>query len=111
MIFRVGTRASSVCPRIPAIDLSVPLTELGLNPDDTVEVPADFQQAGWYQLELSPGQTGAAVILGHVDSYRGPAVFSGYGPCVRASRSASAWPAASSLDSSSPRLIRRSPRR
>jgi sortase (surface protein transpeptidase) len=61
--------------RIPAIGLSVPVSELGLNPDDTVEVPTDFAKPGWFELGPSPGQTGSAVILGHVDSYKGPAVF------------------------------------
>ena len=61
--------------RIPAIGLSVPVTELGLNPDQTVEVPTDFQKPGWYRFGTAPGQLGSAVILGHVDSYRGPAVF------------------------------------
>jgi Sortase domain len=61
--------------RIPAIGLAVPLSTLGLNPDRTVEVPTDFRQAGWFRLGPAPGQPGSAVILGHVDSYRGPAVF------------------------------------
>ena len=61
--------------RIPAIDLSVRLTQLALNPDRTVEVPTDFALPGWYRLGPAPGQRGSAVILGHVDSYRGPAVF------------------------------------
>lgn len=61
--------------RVPAIGLSVPLSTLGLNADRTVEVPADFQRAGWFRLGPSPGELGSAVILGHVDSYRGPAVF------------------------------------
>ena len=61
--------------RIPAIGVSVPLSQLGLNPDGTVQVPASFQQPGWYRLGPAPGQPGSAVILGHVDSYLGPAVF------------------------------------
>jgi sortase (surface protein transpeptidase) len=61
--------------RVPAIGLAVPLSGLGLNPDRTVEVPTDFQRAGWFELGPSPGQRGSAVILGHVDSYLGPAVF------------------------------------
>jgi len=60
---------------IPAIGLSDSLTTLGLNADGTVQVPTDIQQAGWYKFGPTPGQTGSAVILGHVDSYRGPAVF------------------------------------
>jgi Sortase domain len=61
--------------RIPAIGLSTSLSTLGLNLDGTVQVPTDIQQAGWYRFGPTPGQTGSAVILGHVDSYRGPAVF------------------------------------
>jgi hypothetical protein len=60
---------------IPAIGLLVTLSELGLNPDGTVQVPTDVQQPGWFHLGPSPGQVGSAVILGHVDSYIGPAVF------------------------------------
>lgn len=60
---------------IPAIGLLVSLSELGLNPDGTVEVPTDVAQPGWFHLGPSPGQAGSAVILGHVDSYLGPGVF------------------------------------
>jgi sortase (surface protein transpeptidase) len=60
---------------IPAIGLAVPLSELGLNPNDTVQVPTSFQEPGWYEYGPSPGQLGSSVILGHVDSYQGPAVF------------------------------------
>jgi sortase (surface protein transpeptidase) len=55
--------------------VAVPVSALGLNPDGTVQVPTDFQEPGWYRLGPSPGQVGSAVILGHVDSYQGPAVF------------------------------------
>jgi Sortase domain len=60
---------------IPAIGLTVPLSELGLNSNDTVQVPTNFQKPGWYEYGPSPGQLGSSVILGHVDSYQGPAVF------------------------------------
>jgi len=60
---------------IPAIGLSAPLSELGLNPNQTVQVPTSFQVPGWYKFGPSPGQIGSSVILGHVDSYQGPAVF------------------------------------
>lgn len=69
------SRSAPVALRIPAINVSVGLSELGLNPDRTVEVPGDFQQPGWFRLGPTPGEVGSAVILGHVDSYRGPAVF------------------------------------
>lgn len=61
---------------IPAIELAgSPLGELGLNTDGTVEVPVDYATAGWFDLGPTPGQVGASVILGHVDSTTGPAVF------------------------------------
>jgi sortase (surface protein transpeptidase) len=61
--------------RIPTIGLSVPLSQLGLNPDGTVQVPVNFQEPGWFRFGPTPGQIGSAVILGHVDSVLGPAVF------------------------------------
>lgn len=62
---------------VPAIGVSTDLLRLGLQEDRTVEVPApsDSEYAGWYRLGTSPGQLGSAVILGHVDSTTGPAVF------------------------------------
>ncbi len=71
----VVERSVPVSLRIPAIGLAVSMSELGLNSDGTVEVPTDFQEPGWFRLGPSPGQVGSAVILGHVDSYQGPAVF------------------------------------
>jgi hypothetical protein len=71
----VVARSQPLTLSIPAIELKVPLSELGLNPDRTVQVPTDFAEPGWYRLGPSPGQLGSAVILGHVDSYLGPAVF------------------------------------
>lgn len=64
---------------IPAIDVATPLVSLGLQDDDTVEVPADPDLAGWYRFGVPPGHQGAAVILGHVDSVDGPAVFARLG--------------------------------
>jgi hypothetical protein len=60
---------------IPAIGVSSPLVRLGLNRDRTMEVPGDFQAAGWFTGGPQPGQLGPAVIAGHVDSRTGPAVF------------------------------------
>jgi sortase (surface protein transpeptidase) len=70
-----ATRSVPVELKIPSIGLAVSLSSLGLNANGTVEVPTDIQQPGWYQLGPTPGQDGSAVILGHVDSYKGPAVF------------------------------------
>jgi LPXTG-site transpeptidase (sortase) family protein len=60
---------------IPAIGVDSPIVDLGLNPDGTLEVPTNYQVAGWYSLGPKPGQIGPVVIAGHIDSKRGPAVF------------------------------------
>jgi sortase (surface protein transpeptidase) len=60
---------------IPAIGVSSPLVQLGLNRDGTMQVPGDFQVDGWFTGGPQPGQLGPAVIAGHVDSRTGPAVF------------------------------------
>ena len=61
--------------QIPAIAVSTPLVQLGRLPDGSIEVPHDWDTAGWYDRGPRPGQPGPAVILGHVDSKTGPAVF------------------------------------
>jgi len=71
----VVARSVPVWLRIPAIGVSTSLSTLGLNPDKTVEVPTNYQEPGWYRLGPTPGQVGSAVILGHVDDKKGPAVF------------------------------------
>jgi len=57
------------------VGITSSLGQVGLNPDGTIEVPTDYAQAAWYQLGPTPGELGPAVILGHVDSHKGPAVF------------------------------------
>jgi sortase (surface protein transpeptidase) len=61
--------------QIPAIGVDLALVPLGLASDGTMEVPRDFATAGWYTNGPRPGETGPAVIAGHVDSYSGPAAF------------------------------------
>jgi sortase (surface protein transpeptidase) len=61
--------------RVPAIGVSAPVTPLGLNPDRSLQVPAEWGHTGWYKDGPEPGEQGPAVIAGHVDSKSGPAVF------------------------------------
>jgi sortase (surface protein transpeptidase) len=63
---------------IPQIGVRSKLLRLGLNPDGSIAVPSlatSADEAAWYKYSVTPGQPGTAVIEGHVDSYRGPAVF------------------------------------
>ena len=61
---------------IPKLKIDTTFTEpLGLDADGAVEVPDDYVRVGWYKNSPTPGELGPAVILGHVDSREGPAVF------------------------------------
>jgi hypothetical protein len=60
---------------IASIGVSARIVPLGLAPDRSMETPARFTDAGWYDLGPRPGEAGPAVIAGHVDSKTGPAVF------------------------------------
>ena len=60
---------------IPVIGASAPIDPLGLNRDGTLAVPTDFARAGWYTGRPTPGAIGPAIVVAHVDSKSGPAVF------------------------------------
>jgi hypothetical protein len=66
--------------RIPSIGVDTGLQRLGRDGDGAVEVPGGphkWDEAGWYAGPggTRPGDPGSAVMLGHVDSTSGPAVF------------------------------------
>lgn len=69
-------KSDPVTLRIPKIDLATKFSEpLGLTEDQAPEVPDDYETVGYYQYGPTPGELGPAVVLGHVDSLDGPAVF------------------------------------
>ncbi|MEU0024555.1 class F sortase [Streptomyces sp. NPDC006335] len=63
--------------RIPAIRVDAPLTGLGLTASGSLDVPPAARKnlAGWYEAGTTPGETGTAIVAGHVDNAEGPAVF------------------------------------
>ncbi|WP_326769097.1 class F sortase [Streptomyces sp. NBC_01591] len=69
--------ASPVRVSIPSLGIDSELMRLGLNQDGTVEVPPAEKgmTAGWYTGGATPGERGAAVIIGHNDTRFGKAVF------------------------------------
>ncbi|WP_306329776.1 class F sortase [Streptomyces venezuelae] len=73
-------RSLPVRVQVPAAGVDTGATgsvlELGLAADGTVEVPsvADADRIGWYGKGVTPGETGPAVLIGHFDTARGPAV-------------------------------------
>ncbi len=60
---------------VPVLGLDEPLIELGVDDDGAAEVPADYDAAGWFAPGGRPGAVGPTVLMGHVDSTTGPAVF------------------------------------
>ncbi len=60
---------------VETIGMTSSLIPLSLRTDGTLQVPTVASQAGWFSEGIVPGQPGAAVLVGHVDSYLGSAVF------------------------------------
>jgi sortase (surface protein transpeptidase) len=70
-------KSEPVSVDIPKIGARSSLVPLGLNPDNTVQVPPVTEplQAGWYSYGPTPGEVGPAVILGHVDGNKQKGIF------------------------------------
>ncbi|MFE1251948.1 class F sortase [Streptomyces sp. NPDC058735] len=62
---------------IPKIAVDAPFTDLAIGGTGQLEPPpaADTNLVGWYAKGHSPGETGTAIIAGHVDTATSPAVF------------------------------------
>ena len=77
----VLARSLPVSITIPAIGVHSALQYLGVNADGSMQAPPlgygpATNEAAWYKYSPTPGQLGASVIEGHVDSaYQGPSVF------------------------------------
>jgi sortase (surface protein transpeptidase) len=62
---------------IPDIGVSAPVIRLGGPATGAISVPSfsEVWDVGWYRYGVVPGEQGNALLLGHVDTYMGPAVF------------------------------------
>lgn len=60
---------------VPRVGIAAEVVAVGTDADGRLEVPHDEAQAGWWRKGSAPGERGPAVIVGHVDSRTGPAVF------------------------------------
>jgi sortase (surface protein transpeptidase) len=67
--------ADPVRLRIPAIDVDAPVDPLEVDQDGVLPAPGSDERTGWWLDGPEPGERGPSVIAGHIDSYRGPAVF------------------------------------
>ena len=71
--------------RIPAIRVDAPLMGLELTRQGSLDVPPPKKTnlAGWYESGTTPGETGTAIVAGHVDNADGPSVFYDLGSLTR----------------------------
>lgn len=72
-----GGHAPPLRLRIPRIGVDTALTDLQVADDGHLAAPGDPAVAGWWSNGPAPGSPGTAVLVGHVDSLTGPAVFAG----------------------------------
>lgn len=56
---------------IPSIGLNAKVVNVGVTADNTMEVPHDATQVGWYELGIKPGDTGGAIMTAHYDTTTG----------------------------------------
>ncbi|MEV4160951.1 class F sortase [Nonomuraea dietziae] len=70
-------RAEPTHVLIPRLGVKAPLVVLGVADDGRLAVPPldHANIAGWYGGGPTPGERGSAVIVGHLDTTTGPAVF------------------------------------
>ncbi|MFD2922975.1 class F sortase [Halobacillus naozhouensis] len=61
--------------KIPSLDIDAPVSKVGVLESGQMGVPKDDKTVGWFEPGTKPGNTGNAVMAGHVDNQSGPAVF------------------------------------
>lgn len=69
----VSLRPSRVT--IPAIDVDAVVNPYGFDESGGMAVPDNGDEVAWFEPGFKPGQRGSAVLAGHVDSEKAPAVF------------------------------------
>ncbi|MEU0836139.1 class F sortase [Streptomyces sp. NPDC005969] len=71
------TRSKPKRLRIPTIAVDAPFTPLSIGPTGQLDAPPpnDKNLVGWFKDGVTPGERGASIVAGHVDTTTGPAVF------------------------------------
>ncbi|WNI22635.1 class F sortase [Streptomyces sp. ITFR-16] len=71
------TRSVPTRLRIPAIAVDAPFTPLSIGAGGRLNAPPpnDKNLVGWFKDGATPGERGASIVAGHVDTTTGPAVF------------------------------------
>ncbi|MGG4167577.1 class F sortase [Rossellomorea vietnamensis] len=60
---------------IPKLELEAPIKEFGLDKEGNMELPKNGKDVAWFEPGFQPGEKGNAVLAGHVDDEKKPAVF------------------------------------
>ena len=62
--------------QVPSVGLELNLQSVGLDSNQALEAPKDWQVGGWYKYGARPGELGNIIIDGHYDdNYGKPAAF------------------------------------
>ncbi len=61
--------------KIPTVGIDATVMSVGKRTDGTIDVPSSTELVGQYKYAPTPGENGPAIIVGHVDSVAGAAVF------------------------------------
>ncbi|MEU9996965.1 class F sortase [Streptomyces sp. NPDC050848] len=74
--------------RMPAVRIDAPVTAVGLDAEGWVDTPPAYETnlAGWFTGAVTPGEKGTAVVVGHVDTPDGRAVFYDLGALAKGHR-------------------------
>ncbi|MEU7020090.1 class F sortase [Streptomyces sp. NPDC046203] len=80
--------APPVRVRVPAVGVDAPVARVGLEADGRIAAPppGDRNLAGWFTGSVTPGARGTAVVVGHVDTAEGHAVFYDLGALAKGQR-------------------------
>jgi sortase (surface protein transpeptidase) len=60
---------------IPSLGLQAYVENVAKTPNGAMDVPSRSEDVAWYRLGPRPGEPGNAVIAGHLDTDKGPAIF------------------------------------
>lgn len=61
---------------VPAVGIEAEFeAPVGIDAEGEMEVPKNYDTVAWYKHGPTPGELGPTVIVGHVDSEKGPEVF------------------------------------
>lgn len=70
------TRSEPSSISIPRIGVTANIETVDRAQDGTIQTPDVLRYVtGWYKYSPTPGEIGPSIIVGHVDSYKGPSVF------------------------------------